>query len=101
MDLLSHYKTKFEASKYKLVFLTKEQTSNLSNFQKLFEIVRADTGVTTSLKIGTLPKEKQVGPFVSEFEEFLKLQGAAISDAGYFYQELYHIKEPLEIVSFT
>lgn len=98
MDLLNHYKNKFEGSKYNLVFLTKDQATNLNNFQKLFEIIRNDTGISENLKMGGLPKEKQIGPFVNEFEEYVKLQGCSVVDSGNFYQELYSIKEPSEIV---
>ena len=80
------------------MFLTKDASSNTHNFQKLFEIIRIDSGVSDNWKLGCLPREKQLGPFVNEYEEFVKLQGCTLLDVGYFFQELYHIKDAAEIV---
>ena len=98
VDLINHYKAKFEDSKYNLVFLVKDPSSNTHNFQKLFEIIRIDSGVDAKWKIGGLPKEKQLGPFVTEYEQYVKLQECLIVDAGYFFQELYVIKDNIDLV---
>ena len=84
-----------------MVFLVKDPSSNTHNFQKLFEIIRTDTGVPSKWKLGGLPKEKQLGPFVSECEEYIKLQECSIVDAGYFYQELYIVKDNSDVVLHT
>lgn len=82
------------------MFLVKDPASNLHNFTKLFEIVRSESGSSGSqLKLGALPKEKQTGPFVSEYEEFIKSsKDLQIVDAGHFYQELYVVKESADLV---
>jgi len=98
VDLLNHYKAKFEDSKYNLIFLIKDPSSNTHNFQKLFEIIRADASLANDLKLGCLLKEKQFGPFVNEYEDYVKLQGCSLIDVGYFLQELYFIKDASEIV---
>ena len=96
--MINHYIKRFENSDYNLVFLVKDSTSNTHNFQKLFEIIRTDTGVPAKWKLGGLPNEKQLGPFVSECEEYIKLQECSIVDARYFYQELYIIKANTDLV---
>ena len=49
--------------------------------------------------MGGLPKEKQYGPFVSEFEDFLKAQKSSIVDISSFIQDLYCIKDNKDLVN--
>nr|pir 138K protein - Tetrahymena thermophila [Tetrahymena thermophila]AAS65456.1 p138 [Tetrahymena thermophila] len=96
-NMLKSVQEHAEAKEYNLVFIEKDQANNSNQLQQLFEILDKDLN-KSSFNIGTLAKEQQVGPFMTEYDSFIKDKNQyKFADCSVFVQDCLSVKDQNEI----